>query len=177
MAERSSRRGHGALIAMPISLDAEQVRWILYGGATMTVASRSAAMRPSIGQVLGCRVEAGSSRLTLFLLASRSRAAVADMRAGREVALVMTRSSTTRSLQVKAPGATEVPMTDPDRDRVRDYIEIVVRQWAQDGVPPAFTRTLLVSGPGPILAFEIEMAQAFDQTPGPRAGESLRGAR
>lgn len=162
---------------MPISLDTEQVRWILYGGATMTIASRSAAMRPSIGQVLGCRVEAGSSRLTAFLLASRNRAVIADMRAGREVAVVLTRSSTTRSLQIKASCAAEVPMTDADRDRVKDYVEMVVREWAQDGVPAAFTRTLLVSGPGPILAFEIEMAAAFDQTPGPRAGESLRGAR
>ena len=163
-------------MTMPISLDAEQVRWILYGGTTVTVASRNAALRPSIGQALGCRAEAGSSRLTVFLLASRNRAVIADLRAGWPVAVVVTRSSTTRSLQLKAPDATEVPMTDADHDRVRDYVEIVVREWSQNGAPPEFTRTLLTRGPGPILAFEIVMAAAFDQTPGPRAGESLRGA-
>ena len=161
---------------MTISLSPEQVRWILHAGPTITVASRSARMRPSIGQAIGCRIDPDACRLTVFLPAGRNRAVIADLRAGREVAVVMTRSSTTRSLQVKAAFADEVPMTPADHDRMRDYVELVAKEWARDGVPQAFTRTLLDSGPGPILAFDLALTAAFDQTPGPRAGAALQPA-
>lgn len=159
---------------MQITLDEEQVRWIRYGGPTISIASRSVALRPSIGHAIGCRVEAGASRLAFFVLALRNPGVVIDLRAGREVAVVMTRSSTTRSLQVKAKCATEVPFTSADQACIDAYLETVVREWAQDGTPPAFTRTWMVTGPGPVLAFEMEMTEAFDQSPGPRAGEALK---
>lgn len=160
---------------MPVTLSEGQVRWVLYGGPTISVASRSAALRPSIGQAIGCCLAAGSSQVRFFMLASRNRGVITDLRAGHEVAVVMTRSSTTRSLQIKGSSAKEVPLTDEDRARAEEYVETVVREWAQDGTPPAFTRALMVTGPGPIVAFEMEMTAAFDQTPGPRAGEALRG--
>lgn len=160
---------------MPISLNEEQVRWILHGGPTLAVASRSASLRPSIGQAIGCRLEAGSSRFAFFLLVPRNRDVVIDLRAGREVAVVITRGSTTRSLQIKSKCAREVPVTPTDEAHISSYLETVVREWAQDGTPPAFTRAVMVTGPGPVVAFEMEMMVAFDQTPGPRAGAPLAG--
>ena len=163
------------MAAVDTLLGPDQLRWILQGAVTITVASADAQGQPSIAQAIGCRVvQAGESqRLRLLMLEPRNRRTVADLRAGRAVATVFTHSASTRSLQLKADGAVEQPATPADTDCVNAYIGSVVADWALHGVAEAFVHALLPRGPGPLLAFEFQAHTAFDQTPGLRAGTQL----
>lgn len=111
--------------------------------------------------------------MRVFAVEARNRAAVADLRGGRPIAVVFTHSPTLRSLQLKAVRAVEVALEPGDREHIDAYVNAVVKAWVY--APEPFVRTLLATGPGPILAFELEPTAAFDQTPGPQAGAALPG--
>jgi hypothetical protein len=158
---------------MPAVIDAQQADWMVQGGPSITLASSSAA-GPSLGQGIGCRVDGSRQLLTVFLVEPRNLALLADLRAGRPVAVVFTHSASLSSLQLKAETAREVPLQPGDSERITAYIGSVVLQWSAFGTPESFTLALLARGPGAIVAFELVPYVAFDQTPGPRAGTPLR---
>jgi hypothetical protein len=120
------------------------------------------------------RIDAQGARIRVFVVEARSRAVIADLRAGRPIAVVFTHSPTLRSLQVKAQGASEVALEPGDREHIEGYVDAVEKGWMY--APPGFVRTLLATGPGPIVVFELEPSSAFDQTPGPKAGAALVGS-
>jgi len=153
-------------------LDDEQARWLREIAPSITFSSCDATGAPSLGQGIGVRVTA-SSGVRVFMVEARNRAAVADLRAGRPIAVVFTHSPTLRSLQLKAPRAVEAALEPGDREHIDAYVNAVVKAWVY--APEPFVRKLLATGPGPILAFEIEPTAAFDQTPGPQAGAALPG--
>jgi len=157
-----------APVVAPV-LDEEQARWLLEAAPSITVASCDAAGIPSLGQGIGCRIEAG--RVRVYMVEARNRAVIADLRAGRPVAVVFTHSPTLRSLQLKARRAEEVPLEPGDGGRIEAYVNGVAQAWVY--APEPFVRTLLATGPGPMLAFELDPTAAFDQTPGPQAGAAL----
>lgn len=153
-------------------LDDEQARWLLEIAPSITFSSCDATGAPSLGQGIGVRVT-GPARVRVFAVEARNRAAVADLRGGRPIAVVFTHSPTLRSLQLKAVRAVEVALEPGDREHIDAYVNAVVKAWVY--APEPFVRTLLATGPGPILAFELEPTAAFDQTPGPQAGAALPG--
>ena len=157
---------------MAAVLDDEQARWLLEIAPSITFSSCDATGAPSLGQGIGIRVTA-PSRVRVFMVETRNRAVVADLRAGRPVAVVFTHSPTLRSLQLKAARAVETALEPGDREHVEAYVDAVVKAWVY--APEPFVRTLLATGPGPIVAFELEPSAAFDQTPGPQAGAALPG--
>jgi hypothetical protein len=151
-------------------LDDEQAGWLRDGAPSTTLSSCDATGAPSLGQGIGIRV-ISPARVRLFAVEARNRALVADLRAGRPVAVVFTHSPTLRSLQLKAPHAREVALEPGDREVIDAYVDTVVKNWVY--APEPFVRTLLATGPGPIVAFDLEATAAFDQTPGPKAGAAL----
>jgi hypothetical protein len=153
-------------------LDEEQRSWLEAEASSVTVASSDGAGCPSLGQGLGSRLDETGARIRVFMVEARCRALVADLRAGRPIAVVFTHSPTLRSLQLKAKRATEVPLEPGDRERIDAYVDAVVKAWVH--APESFVRTLLAKGPGEIVAFELEPSAAFDQTPGPKAGAALQ---
>jgi hypothetical protein len=152
-------------------LNHEQARWLHEEASTIAVASSDQNSSPSLGQGIGMRIEAQGARIRVFLVEARSRALVADLRAGRPIAVVFTHAPTLRSLQIKADRAVEVPLEPGDRERIEGYVDAIAKAWVN--APPVFVRTLFATGPGPIAAFELEPNCAFDQTPGPKAGAAL----
>lgn len=162
-----------ACYANPVTavLDHEQARWLHEEASSIAVASSDANGTPSLGQGIGMRIEAQGARIRVFMVLARSRGLVADLRAGRPIAVVFTHSPTLRSLQIKAERASEVPLEPGDRERIDRYVDAVAKAWVY--APAGFVRTLLATEPGPIVAFELEPSSAFDQTPGPKAGAAL----
>jgi len=157
-------------------LDEDQARWLVDNGASIIVSSCDATAGPSIGQGIGCRVEPDRKRVRVFMVEARSRQVLEDLRAGRPIAVVFTHSPTLRSLQLKARHARLVPLELGDRERVDAHVNTVVTQWTY--APEPYVRTLLATGPGELVAIELEPSAAFDQTPGPQAGVALsKGAR
>jgi hypothetical protein len=85
---------------MPAVIDAEQAQWIVGSAPSITVASCDDAKLPSLGQGIGCRIDKKRRRLTVFMVESRNAAVIADLRAGRAIAVVFTHSGSLRSLQL-----------------------------------------------------------------------------
>lgn len=157
---------------MSALVNEEQVAWMQSGICSVIVASHDAQNRPSLGLALGCRLSEDGARVTVFLLEAQSHAALADLRAGRAVSVLFTQSMTTRALQLKAPAAREVPLQPGDAALLDSFALALEREWSPSAAP-GFTLALMSREGDTLVAFELVPEQAFDQTPGPRAGAQL----
>jgi hypothetical protein len=98
---------------------------------------------------------------------------IASMQSQRAIAVVITESATTRSIQLKASDATPVALAPGDRERVRAYVGALAQTWALAGQPIDWTQTLLDPDADEIIAVQFSPYIAFNQAPGPGAGTVL----
>lgn len=154
-------------------ISAEQAAWVQSGVTSIIVASCSDGCRPSVGLALGCRVAEGRRQVQVFLLEAQSHEVLCDLRAGRRVSVLFTQSSNTRALQLKARGAREVPLGPQDGALLDRHAAALADEWSMFGQPRAFALTLMSREGDTLVAFELTPEEAFDQTPGPRAGSPL----
>ena len=160
---------------MSALVNEEQVAWMQSGVCSVIVASHDAKNRPSIGLAFGCRLSPDCAKVTVFLLEGQSHALLADLRAGRAVSVLFTQSVTTRALQLKAAAAREVPLQAADPAMLDRFALALEAEWSQAALP-GFTLALMSREGDTLVAFELTPEQAFDQTPGPRAGAPLEVA-
>lgn len=152
-------------------ISVDQATWMQSGVTSIVVASRGEQGRPSLGLGLGCRIAPDRLRLVVFLLEAQSHDLLTDLRAGRGVGVLFTQATTTRALQLKAPSAREVPLASNDVQLLDRYAETLADEWSFQ--TRAFTLALLSRDGDALVAFELAPTDAFDQTPGPRAGSPL----
>jgi hypothetical protein len=112
----------------------------------------------------------------LFLLAEQACALLADIRLNGRIAVVFTRPTTHRSLQLKGDDATLAHLRPGDAARVADYRDAMVTELEGTGISEALTRALLAGDDDGLVAVEFTPAAAFVQTPGPDAGKPLEPA-
>ena len=155
-----------------IALDPELVAF-LQGPVSMHAASRDAANLPSLSRVLGSRVSADRTRVTVFLLASHSGQMLADFRANGLVAVVMSLPSTHRTVQLKGRDAALEPLQDGDHILIARYREAFVKELTGLGYSPSLPDLLWAGARGDVVAVTFTVSAAFIQTPGPTAGTPL----
>lgn len=143
------------------------------GCVSVMVAARTEANRPAIGVSFGCRISADRRQVTIFLGAAANSELIAALQLQRAIAVVVTESATTRSIQLKAEDAAFVALSPGDRERMRAYVGALAQTWALGGRPLEWTRTLLDPDADEIVAVQFSPYIAFDQAPGPRAGTVL----
>jgi len=153
-------------------LSAEQAALLEAGDASIVVASCNEHGAPSLGWGLGCRVSEDRATLVVFLLEAQSHEVLMDVRARRPVSVLFT-LITARSIQLKAPHAREVPLLAADAARLDHYGTALTRAWQMAGHPESWGRALTSREADVLVAIELRPEQAFDQTPGPRAGSPL----
>jgi hypothetical protein len=97
-------------------------------------------------------------------------------RPGRKLlALTITHVRTLASVQFKGPSGDHEPATSDDLDAVRSYCDYFFSEVEQtDGTDRELMERML---PAEFVACDVDVEQLFDQTPGPRAGSELGGAR
>lgn len=154
----------------------EQAAWMQSGVCSIVVASHDVELRPSLGWGFGCRLSGDRRTICVFLLEAQSHGVLRDLRAGRQVSVLFTQSVTTRALQLKAACAKEVPLQAADSTRLDDYAGQLVDEWSI-AQPRAFTQAMMNREGDALVAFELTPSEAFDQTPGPRAGSPLGGPK
>ncbi len=158
--------------AKEFQLDAELIEFIT-GGVTVIAASRDAGNRPNLVRARGCRVAPDGGRVTVFLDGDQSAGLIADWRADGAVAVVFTRPSTHRSVQLKGRDAEVGPLADGDPARVARYGDLLAADLATVGYSHAFTAALLAAERAALVAVSFTPETAFSQTPGPGAGAPL----
>jgi hypothetical protein len=150
---------------------------IMARGVSVIVASRDAALRPSLMRAVGSRVEADGGDITVYLSRPQSRQLVQDLAATGHIAVVFSVPSTHRSVQLKA---SRVEMRNADADDaavLARYLASMEHEVQQVGFAPPLTRAMLAHRLDDVVAVRFTPEQAFDQTPGPRAGTAIGSTR
>lgn len=145
-------------------------------GVSVIVASRDLALRPSLMRALGSSIDAGGRSITVFVSRRQSRQLVQDIAATGHVAVVFSEPATHRTVQVKASRATLRQAGPADEPVLARYLASMEHEIQRVGYPPSMTRAMLAHRREDLVAISFEPEQAFDQTPGPKAGSLLARA-
>lgn len=156
----------------PLILDEETLAF-LREPVSMNLATVDDGHRPAVTRLFGCRV--GEDRRTLRLfLASRANAAVLDnIRANGTIAVVFSRPSTHRTVQLKGDDARLETIGAEDLPAIRAYRESLTRELGSLGYPVSFAHAMIPAPERLDTAIRFTAVEAYSQTPGPRAGDRL----
>ena len=144
-------------------------------GVSVIVGSRDAQLRPSIMRAVGSRIEADGQQVTVYLARRQSRQLLEDLAASGQIAAVFSEPSTHRSVQLKASHVEMRPATAEDEPVLAAYLRSMEVEIASVGFPAHVARTMLAHQLEDVVAVRFTPEQAFEQTPGPRAGAALGG--
>lgn len=150
---------------------------LLQGRASILVGTRDAALQPHVMRAIACRVGADRRRVTLLMTARTSAQALDDIRANGQVAAVFTLPSSHRSVQIKGSDAVVEPIEPGDLALVDAHARRFADEIGPLGFAPALARAILDRDGSDLVAVTFSPREAYDQTPGPRAGEPLDAAR
>ena len=144
-------------------------------GVSVIVGSRAADLRPSLMRALGSRIEDAGRTITVYLSRRQSRQLLQDLASTGQIAVVFSVPSTHRSVQVKASRVAMRPAGDADAAVLDAYLRSMEDEIQLVGFAPPLTRAMLAHSLDDLVAVSFTPEQAFDQTPGPRAGTPLGG--
>ncbi|MGE4242034.1 hypothetical protein [Ramlibacter sp.] len=153
-----------------MSLLSSDLLAMIRGGVSVIVAARDAALRPSVMRAVGSLVSDDGRTITVFLARPQSRQLLQDLEAGSPIAVVFSQPSTHRSVQLKASRVALRPAQPAEELLLARYREAMERELANIVPDPAFTRAMLAARADQLVAVTFAPEQAFEQTPGPRAG-------
>ncbi len=145
-------------------------------GVSVIVASRDQALRPSMMRAVGSEVASDGSAITVYVSRSQSRQLIQDVATSGHVAAVFSEPATHRTVQVKAGRATLRNAEAADAPVLARYLASMEHEIQRVGYAPPMTRAMLSHRLDDLVAIRFEPEQAFDQTPGPKAGALLSGS-
>lgn len=145
----------------------------IQGRISITAASRDARRLPSVARAAGCRVDRAANAVTLLLPTRQCGQLLADIAATGAIAVVFSEPSTHRTLQFKGSDARASAVEAGDEALVAAHRQAFVDEI----VPLGYTRELALTvhsvPQGELSAIRFTVAEIFEQTPGPRAGERV----
>lgn len=153
-------------------LDAAHAAFI-QGPVSVIVASRDATLAPDVVRGCGCRVSRDRRQVTVLIEPGRAGTLLDDVAANGLVAVVFSQPSTHRTIQLKGSDARVVAVTAADRAMARRHLQEWSADLAQIGYGLEFAAALH-GGAGALAAIRFTPTAAYQQTPGPGAGQPLR---
>lgn len=151
----------------------EATRRFMQGRVSIIVSTADAGRRSNLVRAIGCRVDA--DEVCLFLTVPQSAQVLSDIRAGSAVAVVFSEPHSHRTVQIKSRGAT-IGTPEPGDDALLErYACGFELELALVGLGPAFARTIIRRDGGGVVTLRLQVEAAFQQTPGPQAGQPLHG--
>jgi len=145
-------------------------------GVSAIVASRDAALRPSVMRAVGATIAPDGREITVFLARSQSRQLLQDLAASGQIAVVFSSPTSHRTVQVKAGGVTGRPATADDLPLLQRYLASMEWELCTIGYKAELVHSMLAFRLDDLVAISFQPETAFDQTPGPRAGAALASA-
>ncbi len=149
----------------------DEIGEVLSGGVSIVLASRDAALEPSIARALGCRV-VGHARLRIIVSVAQAGRVLDDVRESAMVSATFSVPNTHRALQFKGSDARIEPLDAADRAALQAYLPAFAAAIDPLGFHEPFVRAFLET-PRDEVAIEFTPAEAFHQTPGPAAGQRI----
>lgn len=142
-------------------------------GVSVIVSSRDAALRPSLMRAVGSSIAPDGSEITVFLARSQSAALLHDLAATGRIAVVFSSPSTHRSVQVKGHGISGRAATKDDLPQLRRYLQSMEYEICSIGYRVELVHAMLAYELDDLAAISFRPAEAYDQTPGPKAGAQI----
>jgi Pyridoxamine 5'-phosphate oxidase len=156
----------------PLSPIGPEQAALLEGPVSIIVGSRDESLRPHLTRALGCRLDADRRRATVLLPRAAGAQVLADLQANGRIAVVASRPTTNRTLQIKGSDATLQPCTAQDEALAAAHLEGFIDEITRLGFQAEVARTVHRHDTG-IAAVGFTIVEAYEQTPGPQAGAPL----
>jgi hypothetical protein len=160
----------------PSPLDAELASFI-QGGVSVVIASSDGALEPDVVRGCGCRVSRNLRRVTVFYDRARGDGLLQDFAANGRIAVVFSQPSTHRTIQLKGVDAGTVRSAASDLALARAHREKWMEELCRLGYTREFSAAVWGPLPESLAAISFTPTAAFQQTPGPAAGQQLRRSR
>jgi hypothetical protein len=158
--------------ATPV-LDEEHAAFI-QGGVSVVVATCDADLVPDVVRGCGCRVSADRRRVTVLVEPDRAGTVLEDIRGNGMVAVVFSQPSTHRTIQLKGTDAKLTRVTAADQAIATRHHAAWVAELTSIGYTADFASVVHGRAQQGMVAIAFTPTAAFQQTPGPGAGERLR---
>ena len=146
---------------------------LITGRVSIIVASRDAQRRPHLMRAVGCRLSPDWRRVTVLLPEDGGRQVLEDLRDNRQIAAVFSRPSSNVTVQLKGDDATVTPSGEEDKALAESYLQGFIEEIGQLGHSAEVAHTIL-GHDGALTSVHFTVAAAFEQTPGPTAGQPLK---
>jgi hypothetical protein len=143
---------------------------LLQSGLDIIVATRDAALAPECTTAMGVRAHRDRRTLTVYLPKEGAEPTLKNLADNGEIAVTFCRPSDHKTVQLKGRATSVTDSRPEDRELQERYRAALAEQFAIVGVPRAITRRMCW---WPSVAIDVEVREAFTQTPGPRAGAPL----
>ena len=144
-------------------------------GVTIYASSRTDQNIPVMGRAVGCRVSADRRTVTLLFTTACVSQLLDEIRNSGQIAVVFSQPSTSQTIQLKANDAAVVSPQKGDVKLIEQHCEAFVADVCPLGYSEALVRAFMWFDPADLSAVRFTPREAFVQTPGPRAGEPLKG--
>jgi hypothetical protein len=139
---------------------------------SIMLGSRDAGLRPHLVRAVGCRLSADRRRATLLVPVGSSAQVLNDLRDNGCIAVVFSEPTSNRTLQLKGRDASVAPCGPDDAALADRYVQGFVEEIGRLGFSARLAHTIL-SRNDALVAVHFTIAEAFEQTPGPSAGEPV----
>jgi hypothetical protein len=152
----------------------EDLASLLEGLVAVHVATRDASLVPDEVMGAAASLDARSRRLTVYLPVATSETSLANLHDNGAIAVLLSQPLTHRTVQLKGRAEEIRPAREDEREAVLGFAAAFDAEVETIGLPPAVVRR---RRRWPCHAVTFLVSEAWEQTPGPRAGEPLaRGA-
>ena len=146
------------------------------GGVSVIVSSCGADLTPSVMRAVGSHIGEGGRHITVFVCRSQSVQLLRDVARSARLAAVFSQPSTHRTVQLKSRSARLREATSADVSALQRYLRGMEDELTRIGFGAVHARAMLAHRLDDVVAIEFEPELAFDQTPGPKAGQPITGA-
>ena len=146
----------------------DELKEFFESGVAVLIGTVDGQGRPRVSYAWGPRVHPGGERLSVYV--ERLRSAPLLTGGPQQIAVTFTQPVSARSVQVKGhilevgePNEAELAWVSRHRDAMTVSTSLI-------GDPPAIIRNLWLDD---VIRIDLTIERAFDQTPGPTAGQPI----
>lgn len=150
----------------------DDVLELFASGVDLYVATRSRDLMPESVLGMGIRVHQDRRTVTVYVATATAAATLSNLEDNGQIAATLSCPPSHKTIQLKGRCTGVRESAAPDREIQEIFRSALVGSLAAIGVPRALTRALPW---WPSTAVDFEVEGIFTQTPGPHAGEPLRG--
>lgn len=144
-------------------------------GVSVIVSSCDPDLTPSVMRAVGSRVDDDGRLITVYMCRSQSAQLLRDVAHSARLAAVFSQPSTHRTVQLKTRTARLREATADDEPALQHYLQGMERELTSIGFAAVYARAMLAYRLDDVVAIEFVPELAFDQTPGPKAGQPITG--